>query len=435
MQFYTANSEQLRLHDTGGLSIGDTYISTDPGDDNVIIEGNVGIGTTGPGAKLEVYGGLDSIAGGIKVFGTNSDGVRLNMYANDGSNTASIYAYDDNDGGAGAYSKLYLGHSTGSQGIAVDSTGKVSIGTSAADQLLHLYGSNPQLKLESSVAYDSSPVVEISSSFKYNSGGSDTPFGKIVFGKENNTDGNTAGFLAFYKKPAGAVVAEAVRIDSSGNVGIGTTGPTSALHVGNGTGVPIITIDGGTNQSYLRFSKGGVIHWQLYGNSGNLTLGKTNNPGSGTWLTYDTDNNNIVVNSLRDFIAQGNVGIGTTNPTQNLHVVGQCMTGDTLLAVRRRKRKRNKKNKDKNLDDQDLGKLGITLKEKEIEYEYILVRIDQIQPGDEVLSLNEANNSAEYHKVRALMDMGVREIFELRTKSGRVIRTTANHPYLVKVKS
>ena len=74
----------------------------------------------------------------------------------------------------------------------------------------------------------------------------------------------------------------------------------------------------------------------------------------------------------------------------------------------------------------------MTSEKKEVGYDYLLVRIDQIQPGDEVLSLNEANNSTEYHKVRALMDMGVREIFELRTKSGRVIRTTANHPYLIK---
>ena len=32
-----------------------------------------------------------------------------------------------------------------------------------------------------------------------------------------------------------------------------------------------------------------------------------------------------------------------------------------------------------------------------------------------------------------LMDMGVHEIFELVTKSGRRIRTTANHPYLAQI--
>jgi len=74
--------------------------------------------------------------------------------------------------------------------------------------------------------------------------------------------------------------------------------------------------------------------------------------------------------------------------------------------------------------------LGMTL---ENNYDYLLVRIDQILPGDEVLSLNEATNKVEYHKIKALMDMGVKEIFELRTKSGRIIRTTAEHPYLVRI--
>jgi intein/homing endonuclease len=31
------------------------------------------------------------------------------------------------------------------------------------------------------------------------------------------------------------------------------------------------------------------------------------------------------------------------------------------------------------------------------------------------------------------MDMGVQEVFELKTKSGRIIRTTAAHPYLAKI--
>ncbi|MBU2575779.1 PD-(D/E)XK nuclease family protein, partial [Patescibacteria group bacterium] len=119
----------------------------------------------------------------------------------------------------------------------------------------------------------------------------------------------------------------------------------------------------------------------------------------------------------------GNVGIGTTSPAQSLHVVGQCMTGDTLIAIRRRKRKRKKKNGEQ--EDEELDTDG---------YEYLYVPIRNIMPEDEVLSLNEDTNRTEYKKVNALMDMGTKEIYEIRTKSGRVIRTTGNHPYLVKLR-
>jgi len=35
----------------------------------------------------------------------------------------------------------------------------------------------------------------------------------------------------------------------------------------------------------------------------------------------------------------GYLGVGTTSPAFPLHVAGQCMTGDTLLPIRRRKKK------------------------------------------------------------------------------------------------
>jgi len=126
----------------------------------------------------------------------------------------------------------------------------------------------------------------------------------------------------------------------------------------------------------------------------------------------------------------GNVGIGTTNPTQKLSVVGHCMTGDTLLPIRRRKKVKKLNKKLNNFDP--LNQDGTLNNE---DYDYLLTPIRDVLPGDQVLSLNEATNRAEYRKIRALMDMGVRAIYELRTKSGRIIRTTAEHPYLVKTQN
>jgi len=66
------------------------------------------------------------------------------------------------------------------------------------------------------------------------------------------------------------------------------------------------------------------------------------------------------------------------------------------------------------------------------DYIYDEVRIDEITPGDEILSLNEETGEWEYQKVEALMDMGVKPIYKLTVASGKNIRTTGNHPYYVR---
>ena len=118
------------------------------------------------------------------------------------------------------------------------------------------------------------------------------------------------------------------------------------------------------------------------------------------------------------------------------------MTGDTLLSIRRRKKRKNGDKKSggggRDGDGTKNGKDGRT-NSKESEnigigaYEYLLIRIDEVIPGDEVLSLNERSESLEYARINKLMDMGVQETYELTTKSGRKIKTTAEHPFLTQL--
>jgi len=58
--------------------------------------------------------------------------------------------------------------------------------------------------------------------------------------------------------------------------------------------------------------------------------------------------------------------------------------------------------------------------------------IKDVQAGMLVYSLNEETGKLEPHRINGLLHMGVQQVFRLTTESGRTIRTTGNHPYLVK---
>jgi len=136
----------------------------------------------------------------------------------------------------------------------------------------------------------------------------------------------------------------------------------------------------------------------------------------GANIYYDLDAAKIVNgenNELtQNLTVAGSVGIGTTSPAGALHVMGQCVTGDTLLRVRRRRKRQNERG-------------------EWVEEEYFEdCRIDQVKAGDEILTLDENTGRLTVSRVNALMDMGVKEIYKLTTATGKTIRTTGNHPYL-----
>ncbi|MFA5772897.1 MAG: NYN domain-containing protein, partial [Thermoplasmata archaeon] len=164
----------------------------------------------------------------------------------------------------------------------------------------------------------------------------------------------------------------------------------------------------GANNKALNVSNTGAVVGTGYAGYFSKTGAATTNIGLYATATGATNNYAAIFEN-------GNVGIGIINPTVTLHVVGQCVTGDTKLRRRRKKK----------------GAKG----EEEEDYEYDEVRIDEIKAGDEILSLNEETGKLEYQKVKALMDMGTKSIYKLTTASGKSIRTTGNHPYLVKIKN
>jgi hypothetical protein len=108
------------------------------------------------------------------------------------------------------------------------------------------------LELQQTSAYNSGNQSGIVFSAPYNIGGSVTDLASIRGGKENATDEDFGGKLAFYTRANGGSDTERMRIDSSGNVGIGVV-PSSwasntfdALQLGVGIGVGNLTarVDG-----------------------------------------------------------------------------------------------------------------------------------------------------------------------------------------------
>jgi len=280
--------------------------------------GNVGVGDSTPDSILDIASDTpilyleDTAAYGstgsqITFRGPDSGGTTRNMAAivgvGSGSNSGQLVFQTRNSGSL-------------ADRVTITSDGKLGLGTSVPGQQMVVRGSQP--------------FLEIRDSRTGNWSGGDV-FSGILFGTDDTTTavdphafikavhtragsghssadaGLTFGTSASTSTPA----TERMRIDSTGNVGIGTATPDSLLEVDAGTGsdagitIRMGTANSGANDSHISFknSAGSQIFRAEYDNT---------TPKFKIFSDQASDAFTI--------LRAGNVGIGTTSPSQILSV-------------------------------------------------------------------------------------------------------------------
>jgi hypothetical protein len=295
--------------------------------------GNVGIGTTTPGTRLDVLGGTANSAIAQFSGAVSGRGLKISTFST-GTTDAGVIL------DAQTTSQANLAFATnGSEAMRITNAGNVGIGTTSPSQKLTVRHGN--IGLESN-SYGNTGLIQM--------------FG--TDGLEKFQQGLTTGGDAYLYTFSGNNLilytnngSERMRITSGGNVGIGTTSPQSKLQIGDsyiatsGTN-KIISLNAGGYYSTSNGSQYNVIgltattidNSDIYTqNSGesvkNFYLGLVSE-----YAYFNVNRFSIFQGGAERLTIQGYgdnagfVGIGTTTPTGNLEIFNNNIGGNLRLS-------------------------------------------------------------------------------------------------------
>jgi len=259
--------------------------------------GNVGIGTTDPNQLLDIDGitrirragtvtteYLDiEVTDSVATFSISQDEATFGGF---------IFNLDDNSGSS-INSAFRISNSTPTDLLTVRSDGKVGIGTTTPDYELEVSTSSNSRIAATSVTNSVVNHLQADSSGAYVGPLSN----HSLFIKTNNTT--------------------RVTVDTSGNVGIGTTSPSVKLEVKDSQDS---SIDSGIGIVRSANSQTGYIN--MVGGAFNF-----NAPSAIAIKFRDGGTTNMTI------LGDGNVGIGTTSPSNRLHIQHSAVTTDQALFI------------------------------------------------------------------------------------------------------
>lgn len=307
----------------------------DTGAIGVFIDGtsrNVGIGTDAPRGKLEVNGNV--VVGQQLTFnGTNNDTfgntfIRERIY-NPSFNKSEMLIFKGNDGGGDAsegpdriyyLAPQHLFKTYTSSGVYIDPddlentniamsivpSGIVVIGGTDSS----VVGDNTKLKVNGDIEFGGGGTFKLSG-FEFLTT-SDEPSRNII---RNVADSAVPRSLTFTHKIGEGADSEFARFDTDGKLGLGTTTPSSNIHIYDTTS---------GNVDLLRLESSGEnkeTGMLLYTESGEggYVRGFSNTDNSTTGLVMGVANNSTQTNCIH-LIHSSNVGIGTHSPATKFHV-------------------------------------------------------------------------------------------------------------------
>ncbi|MEA3444440.1 MAG: hypothetical protein U9R19_06890, partial [Bacteroidota bacterium] len=269
---------------TQNIIMGSNWLSGDGGNEGIFIDnsGNVGIGTTSPNKKLEINGSL-KISAANAIYGVSNGSMNIR------TDSDISFFIDDNDNESGGAFKILANGGSDSLFSAIDN-GNVGIGTISPDARFLLIQDNEQWN-------SGFRLQRLSNYWDYVMGND----GKLWFGYNQS---------------------EKIVIDTNGYVGIGTYNPSNNLHIKSSDYAYITCEVTNDTDAGIHFKATSVGSEYLQVNQYAVGIAGGNNSGDfyinedyigGTW------------NPTARFIIEnesGEVGIGTSNPTEKLDVAG-----------------------------------------------------------------------------------------------------------------